>query len=121
MAHIMLPGKAPDKYEENNLKFAENAINELLLQLSVPPEKFNDINICLLGAGNVLKREDDTICTNITRSVQEILAQKKLIIEAKDIGGTARRSVNFYIGKGEIYFTVDNSREILLWKNNESN
>jgi chemotaxis protein CheD len=118
MAHIMLPGKATDKNEENKFRYAENAIIELLLQLDVPLNKIQDIKICLIGGGNVLKREDDTICEKNIESVLEILSQKQLKTEAKALGGTDRRTVQFDIAKGEVYFTEGNSKAMLLWKYN---
>ncbi|MBI9039239.1 MAG: chemotaxis protein CheD [Bacteroidales bacterium] len=119
IAHIMLPGKASKNKSENKFKYAEDAINELLLQLNVNTSKYHDINICLIGGGNVLKRKDDSICRHNIKSVLEILARKKLKIEAQALGGIKRRSVFFDIAKGEIYFTEDGSKEMLLWKNED--
>lgn len=117
MAHIMLPGKAPEGIKDKRFRFAEDAINEMMDLLNVTTEESRNVKICLVGAGNVLKRDDDSICRNITGSVLEILDRKNLNIEARALGGTKRRSVIFNIAKGEVYFTEDGSPEILLWKN----
>ena len=117
MAHIMLPGKAPEGSKDKRFRFAEDAINEMMDLLNVTTEESRNVKICLVGAGNVLKREDDSICRNITGSVLEILDSKNLNIEARALGGTKRRSVRFDVSKGEIYFTEDGSSEMLLWKN----
>lgn len=119
MAHIMLPGKSPEKCRIERTKYAVDAINELLRQLNLPETLYPDIKICLVGAGNVLKRKDDLICSNNINSVQKILADKGLKIKAQVLGGTKRRSVRFDVAKSEVYYSEDSSREILLWKNNE--
>ncbi|MCF8357838.1 MAG: chemotaxis protein CheD [Prolixibacteraceae bacterium] len=116
MAHVMLPGKASEKNEGIKFRYAEDAINELLLQLNVPAKNYREITICLIGAGNVLKREDDSICQKNIGSVLDILAQKKLKVEARALGGMKRRSARFDVARGEIYFTEDGSEELLLWR-----
>ncbi len=116
MAHIMLPGKAPEKKHSDRLKYAENALEELLIQLNASKEQYSHIEICLIGGGNVLKREDDSICRNNISSVSEILRVNKLHVSAKSLGGTMRRAVRFDVGKAEVYYREDSSAEMLLWK-----
>lgn len=119
MAHIMLPGKAPENRRENRLRYAEDAINELLIHFDKPHNMDSDIKFCLIGAGNVLKRKDDTICRINKNSVREILAEKGLKIAAQALGGTKRRSVRLNVHKGTVYYSEGGSKEILLWKNDE--
>lgn len=116
MAHIMLPGKASEKNKMNKFRYAEDAIHELLLLLNVPEESYQEIKICLVGAGNVLKRQDDAICRDNIHSVRKILNDKGLKIAAKALGGINRRSIKFDIAKAEVYFTENGSKDILLWK-----
>jgi len=116
MAHVMLPGLAPAKAKEHKFRYAEDAIKELLLQLKLPEKSHTEINICLIGAGNVLKRDDDSICVNNINSVKSILADKDLKTVAEVLGGTQRRSVRFDVSKGAVYYTEDSSPEKLLWQ-----
>lgn len=122
MAHIMLPGKALSNHEHDRLKYAEDSIKELLLQMKLKPEKYGSVQICVIGGGNVLNRLDDSICKNNITSVLDILAQNKLNIFAKALGSNKRRSVRFDIGNGEVFYTEGSSQEILLWSlENRSN
>jgi chemotaxis protein CheD len=121
MAHVMLPGKASKKNEAFRFRYAEDAVNELLRLMHVPASQYPDINICLVGAGNVLKREGDSICKNNIGSVLDILSRNNLTTEAQALGGTERRSVRFKIAKGEVYFTENGSMERLLWKSDANN
>jgi len=70
---------------------------QLLQQQCVAP---SDINVCLVGAGNVLKKENYTICNDNIKSVMKILNDKQLKISAKALGGTLRRSVRLDIENG---------------------
>jgi chemotaxis protein CheD len=100
LAHIMLPGKAPSKEKQQKTKYAVDAIDcmlQLLQQQCVAP---SDINVCLVGAGNVLKKENYTICNDNIKSVMKILNDKQLKISAKALGGTLRRSVRLDIENG---------------------
>jgi len=57
IAHTMLPGKSPteDKAKEN--KYAENAIENLLDELKSLGSNKANIEICLLGGANVLRKK----------------------------------------------------------------
>lgn len=115
MAHIMLPGKSSKKNEEIKLRYAYDAINELLSRLNIPEKNYQDISICLVGAGNVLKKKDDSICRDNITSVHNILSRKNLSIKATALGGYNRRSVRMDVSSGEVYFTENGSKEMLLW------
>ena len=116
MAHIMLPGKAPEKKQADRFKYAEDALNELLKQINVPADQYSNIKICLIGGGNVLKRKDNLICKKNVSSVLEILQNMKLPVSVQRLGGTKRRSVRFDVENAEVYFREDSSKEMLLWR-----
>ncbi len=115
MAHIMLPGNAPVKETQNKLKYAVNAIESLLQLMQQQGVGRSTLHFCLVGAGNVLKKSNDTICKNNINSVISILNEKQLSISAKALGGILRRSVRFDIENDEVYFTEGDSGEKLLW------
>ncbi|NPD48298.1 MULTISPECIES: chemotaxis protein CheD, partial [unclassified Lentimicrobium] len=54
MAHVMLPGKSPKDNKEDENKYAENAITNLLSELSKLGSSKQNIEICLVGGANVL-------------------------------------------------------------------
>ncbi len=113
LAHIMLPGIAPAK-EILKSKYAENAIQKLLQLLEVKNNDYSKIQVCLIGAGNVLKKVDDVICDCIINSLLEILYNSKIEISATALGGFLRRSVRFDVGKGEVSYSEGDSEFTLL-------
>lgn len=116
MAHILLPGTFPSKNGSQRTRYAHNAIEEMLCQLAKFGIGRNDIEVCLIGGANVLKREKDTIGKENLISVEEILKEKHIAIKAKSVGGFERRTVLLDIFNGCIYFTVGNSIQKVLWQ-----
>lgn len=111
VAHIMLPGKSPkeDKQEENN--YAENAIENLLDELNKSGSKKGNIEICLIGGANVLKKENDTIADNLISSIFEIIEQKNLNIKKTSLGGYERRTAKLTLHSGIVTFIVGDEEE----------
>jgi len=63
LAHIMLPGRSPaDKKRVEKTKYAANAIDTIVNKMSRRGSKKGDIEVALIGGGNILNRENDTIC-----------------------------------------------------------
>jgi len=114
LAHIMLPGKAPEKETQYKTKYAVDAIDKILQLLQLDKGNTNNVRVCLVGAGNVLKKKDDTICDSNIQSVLTILNDLKIKISAKSLGGTKRRTIRFDTEKGEVFFTEGESRNMLL-------
>jgi len=115
MAHVMLPGSAPDKAVEKT-RYAANAIDEMARQMIEMGSKPGDINVCLVGGGNVLERDDDTICESNMESVRKILKNKEMEVKESVLGGTQRRSVSVDVEKGEVWYTEGDGEKKLLWK-----
>jgi len=115
IAHIMLPGKSPtkDKAEEN--KYAGNAIENLLDALKSLGSKKANIEICLVGGANVLRKENDTIADNLILSIFEILERKKLSIKATSLGGYERRTAKLCLNSGRVTFTLGDNSEAELY------
>lgn len=116
MAHVMLPGTVPLNNQSNATKYAANAIEELLNQLERFKVKKENIEICMVGGANVLKRENDTIGKNNIDSVEKLLGEKGIKVLARAIGGFERRTALFDIEKGCIYYTVGDSKQKILWQ-----
>ncbi|MBF0521918.1 MAG: PAS domain S-box protein [Candidatus Omnitrophica bacterium] len=119
LAHVMLPWYSPHEETPQKTRYAGNAIDELLRQMEVLGADINDLEVCLVGAGNVLKRSDDTTAKNNLDSVTELLRKKKIKIKAESVGGTTRRSVLFDIDKGNVFYTEGDEEERLLWSAGE--
>jgi chemotaxis protein CheD len=116
MAHIMLPGRAPcDKSEQDRTKYAENAVEK---SISVAGRLNADVRqslIFVIGAANVLKRKNDTICRDNLRSIGKILKKHNLKITAKSVGGTKRRSISLDLSAGVVYYNKGDEQKTKLW------
>ncbi|WP_319482183.1 chemotaxis protein CheD [uncultured Draconibacterium sp.] len=115
MAHIMLPGNAPENYNFRSTKFASNAVTEMMTQLYNKGATNQNIKACLLGGSNILKRDNDTIGNDNIKSVEEILKDLNIKVCTKSLGGTERRTALFNIAEGCVYYTKGDSKRKLLW------
>ncbi|MBC8379598.1 MAG: chemotaxis protein CheD [Planctomycetes bacterium] len=115
MAHIMLPKKAPKK-SLNKTRYASDAIDELLRQMieeGVSPE---NIEVSLVGAGNVLQKKDQTICDSNIQSTTQLLKENNLPAKASVLGGINRKSVFMDTEKGRVSYTEGDGPQTLLWQ-----
>jgi chemotaxis protein CheD len=115
IAHVMLPGKARESTSEKT-RYAFDAVDELIRILDEFGVDENDIEVCLVGAGNVLEKEDDTICESNIRSVNEIMEEKDIPVRASVLGGVKRKSVMMDVAEGKISYTEGDGRETFLWQ-----
>jgi len=115
LSHIMLPGSAPSR-ERQKTKYAGNAITEMIKKLVKAGAKKERIEACLVGAGNVLREKDDTICRDNIESVTKQLGKRRIAIRASAVGGTSRRSVSLDIEIGRVSYTEGDGEEKLLWR-----
>ncbi|NPD48154.1 hypothetical protein, partial [Lentimicrobium sp. S6] len=104
-----------DNKEDEN-KYAENAITNLLSELSKLGSSKQNIEICLVGGANVLKNENDTVANNLILYIFETIKQKKLIVKETSLGGYERRSATLNLSSGLVNFTVGDSIEKKLWE-----
>ena len=115
LAHIMLPGRAAKKNPERT-KYAADAINELIKRMTAAGSNKADIDVCLVGGGNVLKKKSDTICEDNIRSATQLLQKRLIPIRATVLGGTKRKGVFLDIENGTISYTEGDEKEKPLWK-----
>jgi chemotaxis receptor (MCP) glutamine deamidase CheD len=115
IAHVMLPGKAREATDEKT-RYAIDAVDELICILGEFGVDQSDIEVCLVGAGNVLEKEDDTICDSNIRSVNEIMKEKNIHVRASVLGGVKRKSVLMDVAAGKVSYTEGNGRETFLWQ-----
>ncbi len=116
LAHVMIPGTAPEGRVLQRTRYAANAIEELIDRMTLLGAHQDLIETCLVGGGNVLKRDDDMICQENLASIEKILNEKGIKIRGKAVGGTERRTILFDIEKGSVHYTEGDSKEMLLWK-----
>jgi len=115
IAHIMLFGKAPENKKQEENKYAENAISNLLLQMQKAGADKKKMEFCLAGGANVLRRNDDTIAKKNCNSVLQIMKEQKLKIKAKSLGGTQRRSISLDISSGKVNLSVGDNVENIFY------
>ena len=116
MAHVMLPGCAPDKKKNRGTRYAQDAIDALLKRLKRLGSSTDDLAVCLVGAGNVLKSPEDTVCQSNIDSVLDIIKKKGLNIVSQDMGGQVRRSATLDISEGKLYCAQGDEPVSLLWR-----
>lgn len=116
LAHVMLPGAAPAKKSVEKTKYTANAIDAMFSKMSKLGSKTEDIEVVLVGAANVLRKEDDTICRDNIESILDLLAKKRLKVKAQLLGGTARRSVSLDVEHGIVSYTEGDGSEKQLWR-----
>ena len=109
LAHVMLPGKAPaDKEPSEKANYVADAIDAMLSNLSRLGSTKDDLEMTLIGAGNVLNRADDTICKDNIESTLQLLSDKHLMVRAQALGGTNRRSVSLDVECGIVSYSEGN-------------
>lgn len=116
MAHIMLPDYAPESEKVNKLKYAGNAIENLIGQIIANGADKDRLKAVIVGGGNVLKRKGDHIGRNNIMSVKELIGKQGIPIFKKSVGGQNRKIVWFDIEQYVVYFTDGNSERKILVK-----
>lgn len=119
LAHVMVPGNSPEGRTSQTTRYATDAIEELVKRMTQLGVNIDDVEACLVGGGNVLKRKDDTICQDNISSVTNILNEKGIKIRAQAVGGTERRSISLDIEKECVQYTEGDSKRKILWSANE--
>ena len=113
MAHIMLPGSAPQQSLEKT-KYAFDGIEQLLNQMFEAGAGTDEIEVCLVGAGNVLQKNDDTICNANIGSVTGILKEKNIPVVVSSLGGTKRKSVFLDVANSRVSYAEGDEKEKIL-------
>ena len=114
MAHIMLPGGTPQQ-GANDPRYAVYGIGALLDRMIEAGCDLGAIEVCLVGGGNVLRNERDSICGDNIRSVTAVLQDKNIPIRASVLGGNDRKSAFMDAETGRVSFTEGNGAERVLW------
>lgn len=115
MVHIMFPCHAPEQSSEKT-KYAADGIEQMLDQMLGLGSNIDNVEVCLVGAGNMLRKEDDTICADNTKSVTTILGERLIPVRASVLGGCKRKSVLLDVETGNISYIEGDDREKPLWQ-----
>jgi chemotaxis protein CheD len=107
LAHIMLPGKSTKKGFSCDTKYAQDSIEDMVFKMTRLGAGRDSLEACFVGAGNVLKDNDDRICDANINSVSTILKEQGILEVARAVGGTTRRLVFLDIDDGAVYYEED--------------
>ena len=102
--------------ERLKTKYAADAISEMISGLELAGTDIKDIVVCLVGAGNVLEKADDTICKKNIESVTGLLRERNIPVRKSVLGGIKRRSLYMDTASGSIYYSEGGGEEKLLWE-----
>ncbi len=116
MAHVMLPGKSRNGDAARPNKYAVDAVERLVKRLQQKGVHPENMEVCLVGGANVLKRPHDTIAREVANSTLDIVQRKNLKVKAASLGGTERRIAVLNTEKGEAHCTVGDSDAMVLWR-----
>ncbi len=114
VAHILLPGTAPEKSNEP-LKYSSNAIETIINNFTRYNYHTDKLNTFLIGGANVLKKEDDTICDMNIKSALKKCKQLELEIAYSSLGGQERRLIKFDTKSGELFMAIGNENLKKVW------
>ena len=115
LAHVMLPGTSPEKTSSPRTRYAAGAIEEMIAIMTQLGTDRKNIEVCLVGGAIVLQREDDTIGQNNIDSITELLTKQNIEIKAKSVGGTERMSISLDVENGNVYHSIGDGVDKLLW------
>jgi chemotaxis protein CheD len=115
LAHVMLPGRAPAKKTAEKMKYAANATEEIISKMISLGSDKKEIEVVLVGGGNILEKENDTICRDNIESVLHLIREKQLKLRARALGGILRRSVSLDVANGIVSCSEGDGGEKLLW------
>jgi len=115
MAHVMLPGRSTRGDSENRTIYAEEALEELFLEMAGLGAETANLVICLVGGSDMIGDGDEGPGLTVIESVTGILARNKIKPVATELGGAERRSCDLDVTHGKILITVGDSEQRVLW------
>ncbi|RLD85689.1 MAG: hypothetical protein DRJ09_12625 [Bacteroidetes bacterium] len=117
IAHVMLPGQAlVHNKTDSRFRYAADAIEHLFAGLQQKEVLYENIDVCLVGGANVLKKKNDGIALEVANSVLNIMVKKQIVLHAVALGGYERHTVSLNLDTGTVYYTIGDSPEIILCK-----
>ena len=116
LAHVMLPGKSPQDAILPRTRYAADAVETIIKEMAGAGANSSDIEACLVGGSNVLKRDDVAVWQDITDSIVDILKGRGIPVRACALGGTNRKSVSLDIENGIVRYAEADQQEEVLWQ-----
>jgi signal transduction histidine kinase/chemotaxis receptor (MCP) glutamine deamidase CheD len=120
LAHVMFPGKSPENAIFPRTRYAADAIEAMIEEMAGAGANAGDIEACLVGGSNVLKRDDVAVWQDNIESIVKILKGRGIPVRARALGGTNRKSVSLDIGNGIVRCAEADQPEEVLWQAGET-
>ncbi len=105
MAHIMLPSSQQARSNQNRAKFADTAVEDLIVEMERMGASPKRLTAKIAGGSqmfNIGSSEIMKIGERNARAVVEVLGQKGIRILAQDTGGNYGRTIIFDSDTGEL-------------------
>jgi chemotaxis receptor (MCP) glutamine deamidase CheD len=119
MAHVMLPGVASKS--EGAERYAVNAISDLLKQMNNLGANLENIECCLIGGANVLRKPDDSLVKSIINSVLEEVDNLEIPVRKSSLGGSLRQIANLQIETGTVSYSQGDGKLEVFYNFLENN
>ena len=116
VAHVMLPGKSPENAILPKTRYAADAVETIIKEMAGAGASPNDIEACLVGGSNVLKRDDVAVWQDNIDSIVDILKGRGITVRARALGGPNRKSVSLDIENGIVRYAEADRQEEVLWQ-----
>jgi chemotaxis protein CheD len=116
IAHVMLPGASDGRNPSKKMRYAEDAIQEMMRRMTALGVDESRMRVCLVGGANVLGDGHDSPGLDIVWSLTEILNRKGITPAAVDVGGEQRRSCTLDVAFGRVTYTIGDSAPRMLWE-----
>ena len=118
MAHVMLPDSSLSKTVTNRGKFADTSIPDLIAGLTQMGAAVPRLVAKIVGGSQMFafmgKDDKLLIGPRNVAAVENALAQQKVKLSAKNVGGNVGRSILFDLVTGEVTIKMLNSADIIL-------
>lgn len=118
MAHVMLPDSSLSKTVTNRGKFADTSIPDLTARLIQMGTLSSRLVAKIAGGSQMFAfmGNDDKLLIgprNVA-AVEKALKEQRIKLSAKNVGGSAGRSILFDLTSGEVTIKMLNSSDIIL-------
>jgi chemotaxis protein CheD len=106
LAHIMLPGARPENAGVLQTRYAEDAFELMLQEMTGGGASLRRIGAMVVGGAHMFRDVYDNIEQTIgyknQQSVMEILRRRNIAVVAQDLGGVIGRTMQADVGTGAV-------------------
>jgi chemotaxis protein CheD len=116
MAHIMLPGKAPDNRKNKKMRYTANALDFIFDRIAKNHLTVDNFQVALIGGASMIKNQIFNIGNENIISIKEFLSKKNINVCYQSLGGTNRRSVYLDLSLGKLEIIIgDNNKDVFIF------